>query len=68
MAFSQNVGIGTSTPDASAQLDISHVSKGLLIPRMNTAAIASISNPAKDCWYMNLQKPADGKHGHTYHT
>ena len=29
------VGIGTSTPDASAQLEILSISKGLLIPRMS---------------------------------
>jgi hypothetical protein len=46
-SFSQSVGIGTSTPNTSAQLDITSTSKGLLIPRMNTATINSISNPAK---------------------
>jgi hypothetical protein len=40
------VGIGTSTPDASAQLDISSSSKGLLTPRMTSAQRTSISNPA----------------------
>lgn len=43
--FSQ-VGIGTSTPDASAQLEISSSSKGLLTPRMTSAQRTSISNPA----------------------
>ncbi|HEX6180419.1 MAG TPA: hypothetical protein VFZ47_04190, partial [Chitinophagaceae bacterium] len=46
-SFAQNVGIGTLTPDASAALDISNTGKGLLIPRMSTAAINSITNPAK---------------------
>ncbi len=45
--FSQSVGIGTSTPNSSAQLDISHTSKGLLIPRMTTGAISLVTNPAK---------------------
>ena len=45
--FAQSVGIGTTSPDASAQLDITHTSKGLLIPRMSTTAITSISSPAK---------------------
>ena len=45
--FSQGIGIGTTTPHASAIVDISTASKGLLIPRMTTAAINSISNPAK---------------------
>ncbi len=33
----QNVGINTLTPNASAQLDISSTTKGLLVPRMNNA-------------------------------
>ena len=45
--FSQSVGIGTIVPNGSAQLDITSTSKGILIPRMNTAAITTISNPAK---------------------
>ena len=35
--FAQNVGIGTLTPDASAQLEINSTTKGLLIPRMTQA-------------------------------
>lgn len=42
----QNVGIGTSTPDASAILDISSTDKGLLIPRVTTAQRAAIVTPA----------------------
>jgi trimeric autotransporter adhesin len=45
--FSQSIGIGTATPNASAVLDITNSSKGLLIPRMTTTAINAISNPAK---------------------
>ena len=33
----QNVGIGTTTPDNSAALDVSSTTKGMLIPRMTTA-------------------------------
>jgi len=43
----QNVGLGTATPHASAVLDITSTNKGLLIPRMTTANIAAVSNPAK---------------------
>lgn len=43
---SAQVGIGTSSPDASAALDISSSEKGLLIPRMSTAQRTAISNPA----------------------
>lgn len=44
--FSQSVGIGTNNPSSSAALDISHTSKGLLIPRMTTVQRNAISSPA----------------------
>ncbi|MCC9137878.1 beta strand repeat-containing protein, partial [Pontibacter silvestris] len=40
------VGIGTTTPDASAQLDIYSNSKGLLAPRMTAAQRSAINSPA----------------------
>jgi hypothetical protein len=43
---SQNIGIGTSTPSASAMLDISSTSKGLLIPRMTSVQRSAIASPA----------------------
>jgi hypothetical protein len=46
-SLAQSVGIGTTSPDPSAQLDIRNTSKGLLIPRMTTSAINSITSPAK---------------------
>ena len=46
-SFSQNAGLGTANPDNSAALDITHTSKGLLIPRMNTTTILSINSPAR---------------------
>ncbi|HMU09489.1 MAG TPA: hypothetical protein PKC54_05740 [Ferruginibacter sp.] len=42
----QNVGIGTPTPHASAQLDITSTTKGLLIPRMTGAQRNAIVSPA----------------------
>lgn len=39
------VGIGTTTPDASSMLDITSTSKGVLIPRMTTAQRSAISSP-----------------------
>jgi hypothetical protein len=39
-------GIGTTTPDASAKLDISSTTKGLLAPRMTAAQKTAISLPA----------------------
>ncbi|HEY6503350.1 MAG TPA: hypothetical protein VIZ28_05190 [Chitinophagaceae bacterium] len=44
--FSQNVGIGTATPNASAAVDIQNTSKGILIPRMTTAQRNAIASPA----------------------
>lgn len=44
--IAQNVGIGTTTPAASAQLDISSTSKGLLPPRMTTSQRNAIASPA----------------------
>ncbi|MFT3933911.1 MAG: tail fiber domain-containing protein [Chitinophagaceae bacterium] len=43
----QNVGIGITSPNASAALDITNTSKGVLIPRMTTAGINAIASPAK---------------------
>ncbi len=45
--FAQNVGIGTTTPDASAALDIKSTTQGLLIPVMTEGHRNAISNPAK---------------------
>jgi hypothetical protein len=46
VARSQSVGINTSTPNASAALDVSATNKGLLLPRMTTAQRTAIVNPA----------------------
>lgn len=43
----QNIGIGTSNPNASAQLDVNSTSKGLLPPRMTYAQRNAITNPAQ---------------------
>lgn len=42
----QNVGINTTTPDASAALDVTSTNKGVLVPRMNQSQRTGISNPA----------------------
>ena len=44
--MAQNVGVGTSTPAASAQLDVSSTSKGFLPPRMTTTDRNAIESPA----------------------
>jgi hypothetical protein len=59
LAFSQGraqVGIGTTTPDASAALDISNISKGALLPRMTTAQRTAIVNPAAGLLVYDLDK------------
>ena len=46
-SYSQNsVGIGTSTPDASAIVDVTSTEKGMLIPRMTAAQRGMITSPA----------------------
>ena len=40
-----NVGIGTTTPDSSAVLDVSSIDKGILIPRLTTIQRTAIANP-----------------------
>jgi|GEM_PF-1962188 len=41
-----NLGLGTTTPDASAVLDVSSPSQGLLAPRMSAAQRDLIASPA----------------------
>jgi hypothetical protein len=51
-----NVGIGTATPDNSAILDIKSSTKGLLMPRMSSAAVTAIANPAKGLLVLDTVK------------
>lgn len=47
--FAQRVGVGTNTPDPSAELDVTSTDKGVLIPRVNIADLSTanpITNPA----------------------
>ena len=46
ISFSQ-IGIGTTTPDASSALDLSSINSGLLIPRMIESERVGITNPAE---------------------
>jgi len=41
------VGIGTTTPDASSALDITATDKGFLMPRMTTVQKDAITAPAE---------------------
>lgn len=45
--YAQNIGIGTNTPNNSAQLDVESSSRGLLIPRMTTPLRNAIASPAQ---------------------
>ena len=47
LSYSQNVGIGTNSPNASAALEIQDTSRGILIPRMTMAQRIAIQNPAE---------------------
>jgi len=47
LCFAQNnIGIGTVSPDASAMLDVTSTSKGMLIPRMTSGQRTGIASPA----------------------
>ena len=53
--YAQSVGIGTTTPDTTAVLDISSTSKGLLLPRMTKEQRDAIANPAQGLMVMGLE-------------
>src|SRR5688572_18427540 len=42
----QNIGIGTTSPNASALLDLSSTTRGLLLPRLSTTQMFGIQEPA----------------------
>ena len=49
-----NMGIGTATPDNSALVDMTSTTKGFLPPRMTQAQIVAISSPAEGLLVFNL--------------
>lgn len=61
--FSQAVGIGTTTPDTSAILDITSTNKGLLIPRMDSIQRTQIPAPAQGLMIYQT----NGNKGFYYH-
>lgn len=46
IAANAQTGIGTTTPDSSAKLEVASNNKGILIPRMTSAERGLISSPA----------------------
>lgn len=42
----QSVGVNTTTPDASAALDVTSTTQGILVPRLTTAQRTAVSGPA----------------------
>ena len=74
LALSQNVGIGTVTPSASAQLHISSTSKGLLIPQVSLDSlkdVTSIASPAHGLMVFNTTQPGvrnDMARGYYYYS
>jgi hypothetical protein len=69
--FSQNVGIGTSWPNASAALDIVNGNKGILLPRVSLLTLtdaATITAPANGLLLYNINGALEGGKGFYYNT
>jgi hypothetical protein len=65
------VGIGTSTPDASAQLEVSSTSKGLLIPQIaltGSSDATTIASPASSLLVYNTATTSDVLPGYYYNS
>lgn len=54
----QSVGIGTATPAASAQLDVTSTTKGVLVPRVTTEQMNAIASPANGLLVYNTTAEA----------
>jgi len=54
VSFAQNTGIGTTTPDTSAKLEVASTTQGFLPPRMTTAQRDDIATPARGLFIYNL--------------
>jgi hypothetical protein len=73
-ARTQNVGIGTSAPNASAQLHINSSNKGILIPQVSLDSlkdVTSIPSPAQGLIVYNTTQPGaklDMARGYYYYS
>jgi hypothetical protein len=56
---SGNVGIGTTSPNTSAILDVSSTTKGILIPKMTASQKNAISSPATGLLIFQTDAPTD---------
>jgi sugar lactone lactonase YvrE len=63
-AKAQSVGIGTTSPNPSARLEVNSINQGILIPRLTSAQRSAISNPATGL----LVFQTDGTPGFYYYT
>ncbi len=63
------IGIGTSTPDASAKLEVNSTSKGLLIPQISltgSSDATTIASPATSLLVYNTATTSDVTPGYYY--
>jgi len=63
------VGVGTTSPDSSAQLDVVSANKGILIPRVllnGSSDVATIANPKESLLVYNTQTISDVVPGFYY--
>lgn len=69
-AISQNVGIGTATPDASAKLHVSSTNSGILVPNItltDVSAAAPVTAPATGLLIWNTNASVTGGSGAGYY-
>lgn len=63
LSYSQNVGVGTNSPHASAALEVKDSTRGILIPRMTATQRTSIASPAEGL----MVYQTDGSKGFWYY-
>jgi len=69
LLWAQSVGIGTSSPDASARLEVSSTNQGVLIPRVSLTSVTdatTIPNPAPSLLVYNTNASLPQGAGYYY--